>query len=324
MDIETTIAKNIRIADDKAKYDEACKCLLSEKIILAWIMKSCLEEYKDYDVNEISEKYIEGTPQVSKVAVLPDETNASMIRGLNTEDTTMTEGTITYDIRFLAFVPNSKEKIQLIINVEAQNDFYPGYPLIKRGIYYCSRMISAQYGTEFEGSHYEKIKKVYSIWVCTTPPKKWQNSITRYIITEENMIGNVKQEKINYDLMTVILLCLGESKDKNYNGVLKLLDTLLSTDTNVQEKKQILREDFQIQMTQRLEREVTEMCNLSKGVEEKGRKKGIEQGKKQGVLVSIINLMKNMHLSELEAMNVLGISEIEQEEYREMLKNERG
>ena len=34
--------------------------------------------------------------------------------------------------------------------------------------------------------------------------------------------------------------------------------------------------------------------------------------------------MKNMHLSELEAMNVLGISEIEQEEYREMLKNERG
>ncbi len=57
--------------------------------------------------------------------------------------------------------------IRLIINIEAQNDFYPGYPLIKRGIYYCSRMISAQYGTEFKNSHYENIKKVYSIWTQT-------------------------------------------------------------------------------------------------------------------------------------------------------------
>ena len=63
------------------------------------------------------------------------------------------------------------------------------------------------------------------------------------------------------------------------------------------------------------------MCNLSKGVEEKGRKKGIEQGKKQGVLVSIINLMKNMHLSEMETMNVLEIPKEEQAEYIEILKN---
>ena len=153
MKLETILAKNIRIADDKSKYDDACKRLLAEKIILAWIMKSCLEEYKEYDVNEIAEKYIERNPQISAVAVAPDETNAPMIRGLNTEDVSMTEGTVTYDIRFFANVPNADEKIQLIINVEAQNDFYPGYPIIKRGIYYCSRMISAQYGTEFTDSH---------------------------------------------------------------------------------------------------------------------------------------------------------------------------
>ena len=35
MEVETILAKNIRIADDKAKYDEACKRLLGEKIILA-------------------------------------------------------------------------------------------------------------------------------------------------------------------------------------------------------------------------------------------------------------------------------------------------
>lgn len=305
MEVETTLAKNIRIADDKAKYDEACKRLLAEKMILAWIMKSCLEEYTEYDVKEIAEKYIEGTPQIASIAVSPDETNAPMIRGLNTEDATMTEGTITYDIRFLSCVPDSEEKIQLIVNVEAQNDFYPGYPIIKRGIYYGSRMISAQYGTEFTDSHYEKIKKVYSIWVCLDPPKKWQNSITRYVITEENLIGNVKQEKINYDLMTVILVLLGDKKDKNYKGVLKLLNTLLSTDTSVQEKKQILQEDFQIQMTQQLEREVAEMCNLSKGVEEKGRKEGMIEIAKRMLADGMLPLEKIAEYSGLSIDEVL-------------------
>ena len=294
MELETTLAKNIRIADDRVKYDEACKRLLAEKMILAWIMKSCLEEYKDYDVNEIAERYIEGNPEISSIAVAPDETNSPMIRGLNTEDATMTEGTITYDIRFLSCVPKSDEKIQLIVNVEAQNDFYPGYPMIKRGIYYCSRMISAQYGTEFIDSHYEKIKKVYSIWVCLNPPKKWQNSITRYVIMEDNLIGNVKQEKVHYDLMTVVLVLLGDKKEENDNGVLKLLNTLLSTNTSVQEKKQILQNDFQIQMTRKLEREVTEMCNLSKGVEERGREKGRQEGRQEGREESMIETAKRM------------------------------
>uniref|UniRef100_UPI004056E17F hypothetical protein n=1 Tax=Agathobacter sp. TaxID=2021311 RepID=UPI004056E17F len=110
------------------------------------------------------------------------------------------------------------------------------------------------------------------------------------MITEENLIGNVKQEKIHYDLMTVILVLLGDKKDKNYKGVLKLLNTLLSTDTSVQEKKQILQDDFQIQMTQQLEREVTEMCNLSKGVEQKGIEKGRQEGRKE----SMIEIAKGM------------------------------
>ncbi len=289
--METTVAKNLRIADDGAKYDAACKKLLSEKIILAWIMKNCLEEYKEFDVNEIAEKYIEGTPQIAEVPVAPDETNTTLIHGENTEDGSITEGTITYDIRFFAIVPVSKEYIRLIINIEAQNDFYPGYPLVKRGLYYCSRMISSQYGVEFTDSHYEKVKKVYSIWICPNPPKKWRNSITRYAIMEENLIGNVREKKANYDIMTAVMVFLGNDEDENYQGLLRLLEVLLSSEKKPQEKKKILEEDFQIKMTQKLEREVSVMCNLSKGVEEKamarglarGLARGIEQGIAQGI-----------------------------------------
>ncbi len=280
MIMDTTIAKNIRVADEKASYDAACKRLLSEKIILAWIMKNCLEEYRDCDVDEIAEIYIEGTPQVGEVAVAPDESNrTSRIQGTGSEDTSVTEGTITYDIRFLATAPVSGEWIRLIINLEAQNDFYPGYPLIKRGIYYCSRMISAQYGTEFTHSHYENIKKVYSIWICMNPPKSRENSITRYYIAEENLVGNVKERKEDYDLMVAVMIGLGKEENTN-TDVLKLLNILLSTETGSKDKCQILEKDFHIKMTQTLESEVSLMCNLSKGVEEKGIEKGRQEGKR--------------------------------------------
>ena len=100
------------------------------------IMKSCLEEYKDCDVNDIAEKYIEGQPQVSAVPVLPDE-GGTVISGMDTEDKSVREGTVTYDIP----LPRHRSRLRGTNcphhQREAQNDFYPGYPLIKRGIYYC-------------------------------------------------------------------------------------------------------------------------------------------------------------------------------------------
>ncbi len=183
----------------------------------------------------------------------------------------------------------------MIINLEAQNDFYPGYPLIKKGIYYCSRMISAQYGTEFINSHYENIKKVYSIWICMNPPKNRENSITRYYITEENLVGSVRERKTDYDLIAAVMICLGKEKDSK-TDVLNLLNVLLSTEKGSEDKCQILEEDFNIKITQKLESEVSLICNLSKGVEEKGIQKGLNQGLNKGITAMILTL-KELQIS---------------------------
>ncbi len=95
------------------------------------------------------------------------------------------------------------------------------------------------------------------------------NSITRYYIAEENLVGSVKERKADYDLMAAVMICLGKEGDSD-TDLLKLLNVLLSTETGSQDKCQILEEDFHIRMTQTLESEVSLMCNLSKGVEEKG------------------------------------------------------
>jgi hypothetical protein len=67
-------------------------------------------------------------------------------------------------------------------------------------------MISAQYGTEFTASHYENIKKVYSIWICPNPPKKWENTITEYSIAEKQLVGHLSETPEHYDLLSTILI----------------------------------------------------------------------------------------------------------------------
>ena len=58
------------------------------------------------------------------------------------------------------------------------------------------------------------------------------------------------------------------------------------------------------------------MCNLSKGIEEKGIKEGI----KEGILASIQNLMERMGWSAEQAMAALKIPESEQIQYVNGLK----
>ena len=279
-------------------------------------MKSCLTEYADCTVNDIAEKYIEEKPQVTDIPVAPDERqNTSVIQGTGVEDTTITEGTVTFDIRFHAGVPVSSEQIGLIINIEAQNQFYPGYPLTKRGIYYCCRMISSQYGSVFTGSHYEKIKKVYSVWICMDPPKSRQNTITRYFIQEGNLAGRVKEPRKNYDLLSVLLICPGKPDSQDSEGILRLLGVLLSSEIKSNDKKKLLEQEFQIKMNwTAMEKEVNQMGSLSQGVERKGMKKGILQ--------SIRALMETMDLSVQDAMDALKINEQDRPEYIELLKNE--
>jgi len=114
------------------------------------------------------------------------------------------------------------------------------------------------------------------------PPKNRENSITRYYIAEENLVGSVRERKADYDLMAAVMICLGKERNSGAD-VLKLLNVLLSTETNSRDKCQILEEDFHIKMTQSLESEVSLMCNLSKGVEEKGIQKGIQEGIQKGI-----------------------------------------
>ena len=131
-------------------------------------------------------------------------------------------------------------------------------------------MLSAQHGPVFTKSEYGKLRKVYSIWICTRPTEEFQNTLTRYSIHPEQLIGNAVEDAENYDLMSVVMICLGKPDDENYTGILKFLEVLLSSSRASSEKKKILEEEFGVAMSDELEREVLDMCNLSRGVKAEG------------------------------------------------------
>ena len=110
------------------------------------------------------------------------------------------------------------------------------------------------------------------------------------------------------------MLCLGGPDGENYDGVLRMLDVLLSNKTSEAEKRKILQDDYDIQMTQTMDREVSGMCNLSKGVREMGRA--------DGILSAIKNLVKNMGVSVEQAMSVLEIPEAERQKYMDLLQQQ--
>ena len=332
--METQMAGSIGRMDGSTSQDAVFKDMLAYKEVLAHIMKTCVPEYKDCTIPEII-GYIEHDPEVGQVGVHPDETNPPKIQGMSTESSTTTEERVVYDVRFSAVAPGKDGTIGLIINIEAQSKYYPGYPLVKRAIYYCGRMLSAQYGSVFTQSHYGEIQKVYSIWICSHPPKERENTITSYTLQERHLVGHVKEPVKNYDLMNVTMICLGKPEGENYGGLLRMLEVLFGGRCTPRQVIQILEDEYEFSDIHSMERTVSEMCNLSQGFIEEGRKQGLAQGIAQGIergieqgieegtdrerLQNIRSMMRKLKVTASEAMDIIEIPAEEQPKYLKLL-----
>lgn len=277
--------EDLYLAGRNPEYDANAKKLLASRKILAWILKYCVPEFEDSTIEDIRDIYIQGTPEVASVPVMPDKTNARplpRILGENTEDKTLTEGTVTFDIRFRANTPDGSA-LGLIINVEAQHSASVSYPLVTRALYYVSRLISSQHDVDFDKSHYEKIRKVYSIWLCMDPPGD-ESGITQYRVQENLKYGMIGEEEKHYDLAQAVMVYISSKKRDPGNRLLRLLYELFKSDDNAAGKMKTLENDYQIKLNESEEGMVDIMCNLSVGIAKAGVDKGYLLGRQDGII----------------------------------------
>ena len=269
--------------EGKAKYDQTMKELLADSQVLAWILKRFVPEYKDCELEDIEKKYIQ--PETIMVSKMGVEQGSESIQGIRNEDTVQGEATVFYDVLFHVWYPKMEGKqIGMYLNLEAQSDYYPGYPIEPRGIYYASRRLTAQLKKVDKDTNYGTLQKVYSIWLCMgNVPVYEENTVSLYSLNKNDIIGKVKRNEEIYDLISVIIMRYND-KTELKDQTLQMLQTLSSDRLSKKEKLKRLK-NLGMRVDDRIEEGVEEMCNMGDYIEAKAIKKGIEQGIERGMII---------------------------------------
>ena len=311
-----TELKNAVMATDKdAQYDTSAKRLLGQKSILAHILVKTVDEFKGMNPKDVV-PCIEGTPYVSAIPVEPGLTNAAdgegsqRVVGFNAENGEVNEGLVRFDIVF--YVRMKDGLSQIIINVEAQKDEPSGYRILNRAIFYVSRLISSQKERDFENSSYDNIKRVYSIWVCMNMD---ENSMSHVHLTKEDVIGSYEW-KGNLDLLNIVMIGLAKKlpgHDEKYE-LHRLLGALLSKELTVDEKLNIIGNEYDIPIEENLRKDVSVMCNLSQGIKEDGIAIGRAEGE-----AKIKQIIYNMYNKGFTVEQIAAVTDEDMEEVKAVI-----
>ena len=102
-----------------------------------------------------------------------------------------------------------------------------------------------------------------------------------------------------------------------------MLGTLLSNAATAEEKERVLATDFHIPIDERLRGDVSGMCDLSKGLEERSFQRGLHQGEHRGketnLLENLHSVMRKLGMGPEQAMDFLDVPEEDRPRLRELL-----
>lgn len=308
--MNTEIANAVNVAGDKAQYDTRVKRLLAQKSILAHILVKTIDEFKGMKPEDVV-KYIEGEPSISVVPVElglanMEKTDATgqRIVGLNTENAEINEGLVRFDIIFYVRMPSIVGRknglSQIIVNIEAQKDEPTEYKILNRAIFYVSRLISSQKERDFVNTNYDDIKQVFSIWICMNMD---DNSLSHIHLTKDEMLKPCNW-KGNLDLLNIVLIGITNEipeHDEKYE-MHRLIGALLSSELKEQEKLDIIEHEYNIPISQEFREDVSIMCNLSQGIEDKAIAKIVMNMYKIGYTPNQIADAVGVSVDEVEAI----------------------
>ena len=117
-------------------------------------------------------------------------------------------------------------------------------------------------------------------------------------LTKEDLIGSYEW-KGNLDLLNIIMIGLAKElpeHDETYE-LHRLLGALLSRELTIDEKLDIIGNEYDIPLEENFRKDMSTMCNLSQGVKEEGiasgRREGLEEGRREGHAELITKMYKN-------------------------------
>ena len=174
--METVIQNTI--TNHKIMLDQHCKAIVGNQEMLARMIHEFVREARHLSVNEIME-------------IIKDE---HRFKWLNNENMIPSYGTVKFDMFCCINLPqlNGTNK-RIYLNIEIQNNIHPGYSLVTRGIAYVLRILTTQWGVEYDDKNYDRMKKVYSLWIMPQATKRKDGDVDVYKVKKER--GRMEKKK---------------------------------------------------------------------------------------------------------------------------------
>ena len=285
--------------EDGSGYDAAAKRLFSNKTVIAVLLGLIVPE-------------ISGAPDLTDIMYSPvtaENIDTESIILDNTESDPMKDSSIVFDV-LVHTADYGTYGLNIVFDIEIQNEFNPGYPILNRCIYYGSRLIDVQLRGIHGKNKYGRLRKVYCLFIRPSMGKNIKGGVQTYNMTpkitypEGFKPAGVKQG--DEDLLEIILAQEGKCSDSDI-GLLKFLNSLLSR------KGDGLEEfvDTQTEEFAKLEEEAENMGKLEKALKEMY----VAEGKAEGIIGLCQDLNYNNETIAEVLMKKLDISNSEAQKW---------
>ena len=143
----------------------------------------------------------------------------------------------------------------------------------------------------------EKYDDACKIWICNEKvPEELKNSITRYHMEKEDIMGKCNESDAYHDLMEVVIVRRGTEVLEN--TLFEYLQGVFTTDFDTINKYVDVKNNDEVKEA------LKTMCGLGEALENKGIEIGIEKGR----LIQLIELVESGDLTEERASEKAGMT----------------
>lgn len=278
------------------RYDADAKAILSYRIVLANILKYSIEEFADYDVEQLADM------------IPKNESDPYQAKLKNSVDNHGDLSTVEFDIYTSALLPTG---IEIFLDFEAQNCLFPSvrngnngykrYSLAKRAAYYTARMLSSQL---LAGNNdYDSLRRCYSIWLLFDPasytPQVLSYKFSPMQLSMDNLGGQYDKD---VDLMRIVFIALDKTGD-SVEPIQEFLGSIFFKHTEVLSK--YIPKSLPYSS---IYKEVSHMCDLRELYKSIGLEQGLEEGRAEGRASGQLEIFTNYAKANLGVKTALEVN----------------
>ena len=296
-------------AKDDTLVDEELKDRLMNKEILAYIASQFVDDFAHMSWKQV-------------LPYLEDPLGGGVSKG-DRESSASGHGSVRYDILVRLRSPKGKDKrIGVLLNIEGQNEVRSYEAVKRRMLSYTCRLVSEQKEDVFTNDRYEDLAEVVSVWIFLRPAEKDQGRVVEWSMAGRQLSDLDESDtrwKGGLKGLKVVAVCVPDQKHVQSKTVADLLGVYLDPGLSPGERSERLKDGWDVELPPQTEEDTGMFEGAGRSLWKEGRQLGREEGKEATLLENIQSLVKRLHLSTEQAMDVLDIPPEEREGIRKKL-----